>query len=306
MKICYIPRTFSADSALTIQLANEILEDYAAQGYDLTLRQLYYQFVSRGLIANKDAEYKKLGSVINDARLAGEIDWEHITDRTRNLRSLAHWGSPRSIVESCAEQFRYDKWANQANYVEVWVEKDALVGILDVACTPMDVPYFSCRGYTSQSEMWAAAMRLLKHIRAGKAVTVIHLGDHDPSGIDMSRDITSRIELFVRHHLGEDNGAALGHHDDSGFTLNRIALNMSQVKQYNPPPNPAKVTDSRASKYIDRFGNESWELDALEPRVLTALIQDTVAALRDESIWNESIVKENDAKHRLKNAAKKL
>jgi hypothetical protein len=295
MKICYIERAFSGDSVATIATANQILEEYAAQGYDLTLRQLYYQFVSRGLIANKDSEYKKLGSVINDARLAGKIDWDHITDRTRNLRALAHWESPRDIVDACANQFRFDKWAEQENYVEVWVEKDALVGVLQVACEPLDVPYFSCRGYTSQSEMWAAAMRLLKQVRAGKEVYVIHLGDHDPSGIDMSRDIKDRIELFVNYHL---SGAA--------FTLNRIALNMDQVEEYNPPPNPAKVTDSRAAKYIDEYGNESWELDALEPRVLTALIQSTVAELRDEDLWQESLAGEEKAKDRLRKAARAL
>jgi hypothetical protein len=295
MKICYVPRTFSADSAATIAKANEILEDYARQGYDLTLRQLYYQFVSRALIANKDSEYKKLGSVINDARLAGLIDWNHITDRTRNLRANPHWDSPRDIVEACADQFRFDKWAKQPNYVEVWVEKDALVGVLQVACTPLDVPYFSCRGYTSQSEMWAAAMRLLKQIKAGKEAYVIHLGDHDPSGIDMSRDIADRIKLFIRHHLGA-----------SDFTLNRIALNMSQVERYSPPPNPAKITDSRAGRYIAEYGDESWELDALEPRVLTTLIQDTIAGLRDDALWGESVEAEDAAKESLREAATTL
>ena len=118
VKICYLSRTFSGESLRTIATANQILEEYSAQGYDLTLRQLYYQFVSRSLIANKDTEYKKLGSVINDARLAGEIDWDHITDRTRNLRSNPHWNSPRKIVEACVEQFRFDKWAKQPKYVE--------------------------------------------------------------------------------------------------------------------------------------------------------------------------------------------
>ena len=292
-KICYIERDFSGASAVTIAKANEILEDYAAQGYDLTLRQLFYQFVSRGLIANKDTEYKKLGSVINDARLAGLIDWDHITDRTRNLRSLAHWDSPRSIVDACAQQFRFDKWKEQDSYVEVWVEKDALVGVLQVACEPLDVPYFSCRGYTSQSEMWSAAMRLLRQLQAGKEVYIIHLGDHDPSGIDMSRDIQDRIEMFVRHHMGSL----------AEFTLNRVALNMAQVEHYNPPPNPAKVTDSRATKYIDRFGDESWELDALEPAVLTALIQDTVASLRDQDRWDASVEREEEAKLKLRKAA---
>lgn len=153
MKICYQNKNFSQSSLSVIRQANAIIEDYESQGYDLTLRQLYYRFVSKGLIPNKDTEYKKLGSIINDARLAGLIDWNRITDRTRNLRQNSHWDSPQSIVETCSRQFQFDKWKDQKEYVEVWVEKDALVGILEQACEPLDVPYFSCRGYTSQSEM---------------------------------------------------------------------------------------------------------------------------------------------------------
>lgn len=153
MKICYQKKNFSGSSLSVIRQANAIIDDYESQGYDLTLRQLYYRFVSKGLIPNKDTEYKKLGSIINDARLAGLIDWDRITDRTRNLRKNSHWDSPQSIVETCATQFQIDKWKDQKEYVEVWVEKDALVGILEQACEPLDVPYFSCRGYTSQSEM---------------------------------------------------------------------------------------------------------------------------------------------------------
>jgi len=101
-------------------------------------------------------------------------------------------------------------------------------------------------------------MRLLTQVRAGKQIYIIHLGDHDPSGLDMSRDIRERIDMFMSRHPGK----ALN------FELNRIALNMDQVRQYSPPPNPAKITDSRASKYIKEFGNESWELDALEPSLI--------------------------------------
>lgn len=286
-KICYTPKNFGSDRLATITTANVILNEYAAQGYDLTLRQLYYQFVSRGLIANRDTEYKKLGDVINDARLAGLIDWSHITDRTRNIRENAHWNTPQDIVEACAKQFRLDKWAEQENYVEVWVEKDALIGVLQVACSGLDVPYFSCRGYTSQSEMWAAAMRLLRQHQNGKDLYIVHLGDHDPSGIDMSRDIEDRLNLFLEHHVGHR------------VTINRIALNMAQVRQYNPPPNPAKLTDSRCSGYIDKFGEESWELDALEPAVITALIQDTVGNLRNDDLWDESVEREDEHKAKL-------
>lgn len=324
MKICYQSKNFSASSLAVISKANEIIEDYEAQGYDLTLRQLYYRFVSFGLIPNKDTEYKKLGSIVNDARLAGMIDWDRITDRTRNLRKNAHWESPKDIISACASQFQHNKWVGQDNYVEVWVEKDALVGILEAVCKPLDVPYFSCRGYTSQSEMWGASQRLLEQIRAGKKVHIIHLGDHDPSGVDMSRDVEDRIKMFLEHHLLRDHVKKspenkLKDEEDmeawvsrtgykaafEWFTLNRIALNMDQVREYNPPPNPAKLTDSRSNSYVSEHGDESWELDALEPTVLVALIQDAVFALRDVDAWKKAVAAEKKEKAQLAACAEK-
>jgi len=321
MKICYEKKKFNSASVVIIDTANKILEDYAGQGYDLTLRQLYYQFVSRGLIENKDSEYKRLGSVINDARLAGLVDWDHITDRTRNMRQNAHWDSPKDIVETCAKQFMIDKWADQENYMEVWVEKDALVGVLEVACKPLDVPYFSCRGYTSQSEMWAAGQRLIGKLRAGKKVTVIHLGDHDPSGIDMTRDIKERLNGFAVYHRLMDwckvhpkvkketdehyIAAIKANVENDPIHVNRIALNMNQIRQYSPPPNPAKITDTRAKAYIQEYGDESWELDALEPAVLTALIEGAVGELRDEGKWESSLETEEEHKRKLAAVAEK-
>jgi hypothetical protein len=171
----------------TIEAANTIIAEYADQGFDLTLRQLFYQFVSRALIPNTQRDYKNLGSIVNDGRLAGLIDWSAIVDRTRNLRDLAHWDSPADIVDACARQFRFRLWDDQPCRVEVWIEKDALVGVIEGVCTEYDVPHFSCRGYTSQSELWGAAQRLLEHDT--KECIILHLGDHDPSGVDMSRDI---------------------------------------------------------------------------------------------------------------------
>jgi hypothetical protein len=112
-RICYASKRFSDGSLEIIDRANQIITDYAAQGFDLTLRQLYYQFVSRDLIPNKMQEYKRLGSIINDARLAGMVDWGAIVDRTRNLRQQPHWESPADIVDAVARQFRVDKWVNQ-------------------------------------------------------------------------------------------------------------------------------------------------------------------------------------------------
>lgn len=269
----YVPKRFSADHAHVIEQVNEILETYATAGYDLTLRQVYYQFVSRAWIANKATEYKRLGSIINDARLAGLIPWNRIIDRTRNLAGIYHVDDVEQAVAETAEQFALDTWTEQPTRVEVWVEKDALVGVIGQAADKWDVAYFSCRGYTSQSELWVAALRHVRYVKAGQKVVVLHLGDHDPSGIDMSRDIRERLHLFASHHLG---GRAY-----SQIAIRRIALNMEQVEEYDPPPNPAKLTDSRGANYVDEYGEESWELDALEPAVLEALIDDEIGGIVD-------------------------
>lgn len=283
-KIKYLNINLRKASLDTIDKANEIIAEYRRQGFDLTLRQLYYQFVARGLIPNKDTEYKKLGSTINDGRLAGLIDWNSIVDRTRNLRGLSHWESPSSIVEACAKQYHREKWETQPYYIEVWIEKDALVGVLEGICNELDLSYFSCRGYTSQSEMWVAAQRIRREMVPDHRTNalVIHLGDHDPSGIDMSRDIQDRLSLF-----------------EAEVEVRRIALTMDQVRQYNPPPNPAKLTDSRCEKYIQEYGDESWELDALEPSVIADLIRDEVYGHRDVDLWDEALVQERTEKDQL-------
>jgi hypothetical protein len=275
-KRVYIPKRFSASSQETIDRANQIIAEYDRLGFDLTLRQLYYQFVSRDWLANKDTEYKRLGSIINDARLAGQISWRAIVDRTRNLRGLSHWDNPQSIMQSAASSFRVDRWQTQANYIEVWIEKDALVGVIEDICNRWDVPYFSCRGYTSQSEMWSAAMRIARKQQNGKQPYIIHLGDHDPSGIDMTRDIFGRLEMFITKELGR-----------SALQVNRIALTIEQVTEYNPPPNPTKQTDSRSTGYEAEYGEECWELDALNPTVMSDLIGTTIGDLVDLEAWEE-------------------
>ncbi len=279
----FIEKNFSAGSREIIASAIAIIDEYNAQGFTLTLRQLYYQFVARGLIANKQTEYKRIGSIVNDARLAGLIDWEAIEDRTRFLRSNSHWDSPASIIRSAAAGFAVDKWADQPHRVEVWIEKDALVGVIEPACIDLDVPYFACRGYSSQSEQWRAGRRFQDYGFDNQEVVVLHFGDHDPSGIDMTRDNRDRLNMF----------------SGGNVTVVRLALNMDQVDEYNPPPNPAKLTDSRAMNYIDNYGDQSWELDALEPATIDKLIHDNVAKFRDDDLWRTAVAKETEAQELL-------
>lgn len=278
---------FSEATLTLIKQSNEIITALQAQGYILTLRQLYYQLVSRDIIANKQSEYKRLGSILNDARLHGLVDWDSIEDRTRNLAGVSHWNDPSDVIASAAHSFRIDKWKNQPFRIEVWVEKDALVGVLEKACRPLDVDWFSCRGYTSQSELYGAGKRLASYIRRGQIPVIIHLGDHDPSGIDMTRDIQERLTMFAEEQI----------------EVRRIALNMDQVRQYNPPPNPAKSTDARFEGYRRNFGIESWELDALDPQVIDDLVSAAVSEYRNEKIWKKDAQVEATHRDALDDAA---
>jgi hypothetical protein len=285
-KIIYKDIKLQPASYALVKTCNEIIAEYQAQGFTLTLRQLYYQLVSRDIIANKQTEYKRLGSIVNDARLTGMIDWLAIEDRTRELRSITRWESPADIIDAVAAQFHIDLWKGQKYRPEVWIEKDALVGVIEGVCNELDVPHFSCRGYTSQSEMWVGAMRLKKHVNHGQIPIIFHLGDHDPSGKDMTRDIFDRMQMFM-----------------GGTKLERLALNMEQVEKYNPPPNPAKLTDSRCAGYIAEFGDESWELDALEPSVIAALIRTNVMALVNKKLFKERLTERKNYRATLKLAA---
>ena len=223
-RIAYIEKTFRPATLATIATANGIIEEYAAQGFDLTLRQLYYQMVARGHIENSERSYKNFGNVIDDGRLAGLIDWDRIVDRTRNLRGNGHFRNPGHIMQAAANSYQIDKWARQPNRVEVWVEKDALVGVIEVVCRRLDVPFFACRGYTSQSEMWGAGQRLARWRRQKQTPIILYLGDHDPSGIDMTRDVIDRLQLFA-----------------GGIAVDRLALNWGPGRDLQPAAEPGEV-----------------------------------------------------------------
>lgn len=285
----FVQKRFTAKNEAVILQANDIIADYQRQGFTLTLRQLYYQFVARALIPNSMQSYKRLGQIVNDGRMAGLIDWEAIEDRTRNVQSVATWDDPQDIIDASAASFRVDRWASQPAHVEVWIEKEALVGVIEPVCTEFFVPFFACRGYTSQSEQWRAGRRLRRKHRDGKRVVVLHLGDHDPSGLDMTRDNDERLALFAG--------------DEDVVEIRRLALNMDQVRKYRPPPNPAKETDNRFADYIKRHGDQSWELDALDPTVIDKLIRDQIGTLIDQKAWGRSVKEEDEYRAQLERTA---
>lgn len=288
MKEKFVDHKFNAESLKVIEIANGILSEYRAQGYRLSLRQLYYQLVARDFIENTVKSYKRVGNLISDARLAGLIDWGMIEDRGRETTIPVAWTSPAQIVRAAANQFRVDRWQGQTQYAEVMVEKDALSGILEPVCRELHVRFTANKGYSSSSAMYEAGKRLYKVLRdQDKVVNQIHifyLGDHDPSGIDMTRDITERLVMFS----GLTDWIESREYEVEDFIqIHRLALNYDQVEQWNPPKNPAKETDSRYQAYADKFGESSWELDAVEPRTLATLVREKITELIDPYQWKQ-------------------
>lgn len=284
MKQIFIEKSFRADKIALLDIINDILDTYNSQGYDLTLRQLFYQLVSRDIVPNTQRQYKVLGTLVNDARLAGLIDWEMIVDRGRNTEIPSHWDSPADIIEGAARSFAIDKWEDQENHIEVMVEKQALEGVLLPVCDRLDVNFTANKGYSSQSLMYRIGQRLRRLYRSrNKHIHILYLGDHDPSGLDMDRDVEERLSLFSGYPV----------------TFQRLALKWEQIEELKPPENPTKLTDSRADKYIEEYGDSSWELDAVEPRALDELVTDAVEALRNKDEWNSAVMRERTMRNEL-------
>ena len=288
MKQQFIEKDFRKGSLDIIQTADDICLEYASEGYDLSLRQLYYQFVARGLLENTEANYKRLGNIISQARLAGMLDWDYIKDRGRKIEREPQWGSPEEILRVAAKQFRIDRWEDQDVFVMVMVEKQALEGILLPVCKRLDIGFVANKGYSSSSMMYEIGDILAGMQDQNRDSHIIYLGDHDPSGLDMSRDVEDRLEMF----------------SETIVEVHRVALNMDQVIKFNPPENPTKLSDSRAEAYILEHGESSWELDALEPKILIKLIEDTVDDLIDWDKYNAKRDKEKAWKRDIMRFAK--
>jgi len=287
MKHQFVEHRFGVESTALIFVIERIMNSYEAQGFKLSLRQLYYQLVAQCLLPdgwedphtgskNNPKSYAKIGDLVTQGRMAGLLDWDMIEDRTREMIQPPMWKNPSEIVQAAAGQFAIDRWKEQNNHVEVMVEKSALEGVLIPVCRELGIRFTANRGYSSASTMYEAGQRLRHFVRMGKEVHIIYLGDHDPSGMDMTRDIRERLSLF------------------SGGDVDtiRVALNFDQVEKLNPPENPAKLSDSRAAAYIEEFGESSWELDAIEPRMLADLVTKRVKKLTDKDQWEVTMATE--------------
>ncbi len=289
-KQAFITKRFNRSSVLLITQCDEIIENYQDQGYRLTLRQLYYQLVSRNIIENKERSYKNLSALVSDARLAGLLDWDAIEDRGRQARRASEFEGLQDLANAAVQSYRLPRWRDQDNYVELWVEKDALAGVLWPLASEYHVTLMVNKGYSSQSAMYESAERFRERAhQEDKDAYLFYLGDHDPSGEDMVRDIRERLIAF-----------------NTDIRVDKIALTKKQIRKYKPPPNPTKVTDPRAAKYIEEHGEECWEVDALPPEVLSEVIRTALEGVVDMKKMKRIKEQEERDKHLLLQAVANL
>jgi len=284
-KIRFRDIEFKEDTIDIIVKINKILTQYAGR---VSVRQIYYRFVAADLIPNSQKSYDRIQNIITNARYAGMIDWDAIEDRNREAKRPGEYESGAAALNGLVEDFRLNRWEGQPFYVEVWVEKAALAGILATISNVFHVTMMVNRGYSSASAMKESADRIRYRSGLTARPVVIYLGDHDPSGEDMVRDIRERLIEFGCPQW---------------LNIRKLALTMDQIQEYNCPPNPAKVTDSRAAAYIEKFGDSSWELDALPPDVLEDMLADAVKSYIDKAKMDAVITRENQIKAALKKAA---
>lgn len=303
-KIKYRNMHMSKANKKRLEIINGIIEEYQQDGYVLTLRQLYYQLVTRDVIPNKQSEYSKLSSLLKEGRMAGMVDWDAIEDRLRKPSKPSSFNSPEDILRAAINQYALPRQEGQGVYIEVWVEKDALSGVLKRVTEKYHIPILVNRGYSSASAMFDSYQRFKLAYENNQSIKILYLGDYDPSGIDMIRDIRDRIIEFAMGEFEWDNK------DDAmdyfGFSVTPIALTREQINQYNPPPNPAKITDPRAKDFIEKHGKTSWEVDALRPEVLNQLLDDAIKENIDQDAFDEVVEREVEDKKKLRSLTKYL
>jgi hypothetical protein len=272
---------FRQDRLDLIAQANAIIDEYRTKGFRLTLRQLFYQFVSRDLLANDQKLYNRLGTAIRDGREGGFVPWDAIEDRTRYVRCYDTYSDVGHFIHEVKDNYREDIWSSQRFRPEVWIEKDALVGVIERVCQHWRVPYFSCRGFGSTSSAYETAQRFKQDLAIGQTPVVFHLGDHDASGNDMTRDIEARVREYAQANI----------------EVVRLALNEDQTEGL--PAQKVKDSDSRSANYIYDHGDECWELDALDPTLIENLIHEAIDERVDHDAWDAAIAHESESRNKL-------
>jgi len=288
---------WSCNQYALIKRILEIAEEYQSQSIKQTLRGYYYDLVTEGLIPNAIEIYKRIGKLVNDLRYCGYIDWDAMEDRARSQEMHSEWDDVPGLIESAAQAYRLPRWKDQEYYIELFTEKDTMYSRLQPITDKYHIRFCINRGYSSSSVYYGLSKRVMDKISEGKRVIILYVGDHDPSGLDMIRDLRERLTEFLQ------NG---DHQYPPNFQVIPVALTKKQIEEYNLPPNPAKLSDSRAKKYIEEHGEISWEADAMKPQVMRAIVEAEIEYYIDMDKYNAVIEIEDKQKEKFKELGKKF
>jgi len=255
------------------------------QQYDtaITLRQLYYRLVSRLLIPNTINSYKRLSRVMVKAREDGDVPLNCLEDRSRRGLGRGDVGynsaeeylkKKITTLQDSWKSFTMPMWDDQPKNVMISLEKDALSRLVSREANRFSVRTFPTRGYPSFSFVQEMS-RYITNQLGGKPTVVLYFGDFDPSGVDIERDLSERLEKY---------GA-------KDFTVQRIALTDDQIKKYSLPPMPVKRSDARADSFLEEHGDRAVELDALDPNLLQTTVRKAVVKNINMRKWNARVRK---------------
>jgi len=294
-------------------IISAVVDAYIRKGIKLSNRQLYYRLVGKDLIPNYIEIYKRVCKFLTDLKYGGYIDWDAIEDRGRVPKRKSEWDTIQDLIDSAVSSYRLPRWQDQDFYIELYCEKEAMESVLRPIADKYHIYFGYNKGYSSSSTMYELAKRVDKALDDEKIVTILYLGDHDPSGLDMVRDVEERIKEFLmawRYGLDIDDEEyprwQTEEWIDDNFSVEAVALTKIQIEKYKPPPNPAKITDPRAKDYIAEHGRISWELDSIEPEILMEITENAILDYLIVDRYNAWIEKEKEESKALVEFGKSL
>jgi hypothetical protein len=261
-----ISRAWRRRSLDLIEAATDVLENFEGA---MSTRQVFYQLVSRGTVANTPSDYDRIQRLLVHMRREGLVDYEQICDRTRSKHHHAGWLGAKDLMESAFVSYRRDYWADQEIIPQIAVEKQALEGVFSNIVDEYGVSLWVLRGYPSEAFAYEWANEIDDISSEGKQVRIFFFGDHDPSGLSLEQDCIRKLQSH-----------------DAEFRWERRGLLRTDFKKFGLVNVHVKLTDSRARDYLKKFGDRAAELDALPPEELQRRIRAAVDECIDVDAWN--------------------
>jgi hypothetical protein len=238
-----------------VEARREALLDIIDDGKPMTVRQVFYQATVRGIVEKVESNYGKVQVDLAKMRRNGSLPYDWLADNTRWQRKPRSYNGVEQALQETAKFYRKNLWADADSYVEIWLEKDALAGVLLPVTAIYDVPLMVARGYASLSFLYNAAEAINELI---VPAYIYHLGDFDPSGVNAAEKIEETLRELA---------------PDAEIYFERIAVTPEQIDDWSLPTRPTKEKDTRSKKFGSTI---SVELDAIEPNVLRSLVQETI------------------------------